>query len=358
MLTTLTGLLATTTLAATTPLAPLDWTETPTVPGNAVLYTTEAVDGEQWAVGISLEQEQGGPGLRFHPLAIRRVGSTWRQTPGPFPDGRLDDVMVRGRLDVWAVGATEDSAGGGRGILQHWNGRAWSLVDVPEPPTVNSGFTAVDGSPGTLLVGRTATSPDGEYSTSVMRYAGGRWQALPEEGLQHVVYIDDLEPVQGEEMLAAGIGGLARYDGTAWNKVDLPITIPEGRQYEIAQLVVRSANDIWAVGEKGSDEFWRQPLALHFDGKTWTELPAPKRTGQFHDLEFVDGRPLAVGGDPNTGEPLIAEYDGKEFVQTTTPPGAGYLHGSTTAGDHVWTVGVAAKPGLELPYAAVGKPLN
>ncbi len=85
--------------------------------------------------------------------------------------------------------------------------------------------------------------------------------------------------MRGKEILAAGLGGLARYDGTAGRKVDLPITIPDDRQFEIAQLVVRSANDIWAVGEEGSDEFWRQPLALHFDGKKWTELPTPARTG-------------------------------------------------------------------------------
>lgn len=347
----LTGLLVATTLAAT-PLTPLDWTETPTVPGNAVLYTTEAAYGEQWAVGIELEQD--GKVLRFHPLAIRRDGLTWRQTPAAVPDGRLDDVLVRGHNDVWAAGATED----GRGILQHWNGRVWSLVDVPEPGTATSGFTAVDGTPGTLLVGRTTTTDDGEYSTSVMRHAGGRWQELSENGLQHIVYINDLEPVRGKEILAAGVGGLARYDGTAWRKVDLPITLPEDRQFEIAQLVVRSANDIWAVGEKGSDEFWRQPLALHFDGKKWTELPTPARTGQFHDLEFVDGRPIAVGGDPITGEPLIAEFDGQAFVQSTTPSGAGYLHGSTTTGNRLWTVGVAGQPGLELPYAAVGKPVS
>jgi hypothetical protein len=349
LLTTLTGLLATTTLAATTPLTPLDWTETPTVPGHAVLYTTDAAFGEQWAVGIELEQD--GKADRFHPLAIRRDGSTWSKTPAAAPDGRLDDVMVRGRNDVWAVGATND----GRSVLQHWNGRAWSLADVPESGTVSTGFTAVDGTPGTLLVGRASTNADGDYSTAVLWHAAGRWQQLPEAGLQHISYIDDLEPVRGKEILAAGVGGLARYDGTVWHKVELPITIPEGRQYEIAQLVVRSGNDIWAVGEKGSDEFWRQPLALHFDGKEWTELPTPARTGQFHDLEFVDGRPVAVGGDPTTGEPLIAEFDGQVFVQTTTPPGAGYLHGSTTTGSRVWTVGVALQPGLELPYAAVGK---
>jgi hypothetical protein len=108
---------------------------------------------------------------------------------------------------------------------------------------------------------------------------------------------------------------------------------------------------------KNHQELWRQPLALHFDGKTWTEFGTPAITGEFHDLEFVDGKAVAIGGDPSTGEPLIAELVGQEFIPTTTPPGAGYLHGSAQTGKCLWTVGVAAEAanGFEKPFIAIGK---
>jgi hypothetical protein len=350
-----TGLLLTTTVAGAAAPAPIDWTETRTGLGSAVLYTTERADGAQWSVGISLEQD--GEALRFHPLAAYWDGKTWRRTESSVADGRLDDLLVRSRNDVWAVGASEDPKNGDRALLQRWNGKTWSRVKNPvEPVDGSSQYTAVTAAGADVLVGEAATDAEGNYRTAVRRYAGGKWTALPSAGLEHIVYLDDLEQVSPKDVWAAGIGGVARYDGQAWHEVKLPIDMPADRQFEIAQLVVRSADDVWAVGEKPSEEFWRQPLALHFDGKKWTEVAAPVRTGQFHDLEFVDGRPVAVGGDPNTQEPIIAELSGGAFVATTTPPGAGYLHGSTVVGRCLWAVGVAAPGGtIEQPYVAVGK---
>lgn len=305
-------LLATTTAGAVAPV-PIDWTATPTDLGSAVLYTTERADGAQWSVGISLEQD--GDALRFHPLAAYWDGKAWRPTDSSVADGRLDDLLVRSRNDVWAVGAAEDPKSGDRPLLQRWNGTAWKRVKNPvEPVDGTSQYTTVTAAGAGVLVGEASTDADGNYQTAVRRYAGGKWTALPSAGLQHIVYLDDVEQVSAKDIWAAGIGGVARYDGKAWQEVKLPIDMQAGRQFEVAQLVVRGADDIWAVGEKPSEEFWRQPLALHFDGKTWKEVAAPARTGQFHDLEFVDGRPVAVGGDPNTQEPIVAELSGLSLI--------------------------------------------
>jgi hypothetical protein len=340
-------LLATTVGGPATP-APIDWTVTPTGPDNAVLYTTEAAGDSLWSVGINLEPGKDGS-LKFHPLAVRWNGQAWQQTKQPVPNGRLDGVLAKSADDVWAVGATENGAET-QPILQHWKGGAWSLVDSPAGDD-NAQYTAIAAQRDGLLVGRYGDQ------TSVLRYAGGKWQELPREGLQHVVYIDDLKAV-GKEIWAAGIGGVARYDGSRWSEVKLPVDQLDGRPFEVADLVVKAADDIWAVGEKPSLANWREPLALHFDGKTWTQLGTPVATGQFHELEFLDGKAIAVGGNPNTGEALIAELAGKEFVRTTTPPGAGYLQGSTRVGKCLWTVGVAAETtpdGFEKPFISVGK---
>jgi hypothetical protein len=347
MQTIVSSLLLATTVGGLAAPAPIDWTVTPTGPENAVLYTTERAGDSLWSVGINLEPGKDGS-LKFHPLAVRWNGHAWQQTKQPVPDGRLDDVLAKSANDVWAVGATENGAEM-QPVLQHWKGSAWSLVDPPASDE-NAQFTTIANQDDGLLIGRYGDQ------TSVLRYAGGKWQELPREGLQHIGYLDDLEAV-GKEIWAAGIGGVARFDGTRWTEVKLPVTRPEDRQFEVAQLVVKSADDIWAVGEKPDLDLWRQPLALHYNGKTWTEIATPAITGKFHDLEFIDGKAIAVGGNPNTGEPLVAELAGKEFVQTTTPPGAGYLHGSAKVGNCLWTVGVAAETadGFEKPFAAVGK---
>lgn len=348
MQTIVSSLLLATTVGGLAAPAPIDWTVTPTGPENAVLYTTERAGDSLWSVGINLEPGKDGS-LKFHPLAVRWDGHTWRQTKQPVPDGRLDDVLAKSANDVWAVGATENGAET-QPILQHWKGNAWSVVDSPVGDD-NAQYTSIAAQGDGLLIGRYGDQ------TSVLRYTGGKWQELPRDGLQHVIYIDDLKAV-GKEIWATGIGGVARYDGNHWTEVKLPVKVPEGRTFEVAQLVVNSANDIWAVGMKNDTDLWRVPLALHYDGKTWTELAAPAITGQLHDLEFVNGKAIAVGGNPNTGEPLVAELAGKEFVQTTTPPGAGYLHGSAKVGKCLWAVGVAAETtpdGFEKPFVAVGK---
>ncbi|MFG1621479.1 hypothetical protein [Kribbella sp. NPDC049227] len=332
--------------------APLEWAPTPLGPDNAVLYTAEQAGGTLWSVGINLEPGKEGT-LKFHPLAERWDGVSWQQTVQPMADGRLDDVLARAANDAWAVGATEQTITEPmRPVLQHWTGDAWSLVDAPAgAPGENAQFTTVAAQGDDLLIGRYGDQ------ASVLRYAHGRWQELPREGLEHIVYLDDLKAVSGKEIWAAGIGGVARYDGTRWTKVDLPVDMPADRQFEVAQLVVKSADDIWAVGEKPDLTLWRRPLALHYDGKAWTEISAPSVTGQFHDLDFVDGKAVAIGGNPDTGAPLIAELGGDGFVPTTTPPGAGYLHGSVQTGRCIWTVGVSTETvnNFEKPYAAVGK---
>jgi hypothetical protein len=348
MQTIVSSLLLATTVGGLAAPAPIDWTVTPTGPENAVLYTTEQAGDSLWSVGINLEPGKDGS-LKFHPLAVRWDGKTWQQTKQPVPDGRLDDVLAKSADDVWAVGATENGAET-KPILQHWKGNAWSLVDTPVGDD-NAQYTAIAKQGNGLLIGRYGDQ------TSVLRYAGGKWQELPREGLQHVIYIDDLKTV-GKEIWAAGIGGVAHYDGTRWTEVKLPVDQLDGRQFEVADLVVKSPGDIWAVGEKPSLANWREPLALHFDGKAWTQYGTPVATGQFHELEFLDGKAIAVGGNPNTGEPLIAELAGKEFVQTTAPAGAGYLQGSAQIGHCLWTVGVAAETtpdGFEQPFVAVGK---
>jgi hypothetical protein len=351
MQTLVSSLLLATTVGGLAAPAPIDWTATPTGPENAVLYTTEQAGESLWSVGIDLEPGKDGS-LAFHPLALRWDGKAWQQTEQPVPDGRLDDVLVKSADDVWAVGGTENGAEI-KPVLQHWTGKAWSRVDAPaeENPEENAQYTTIAAQGDDLLIGRYGDQP------SVLRYSGGKWQELPRKGLEDLTYLNDLKVV-GEEIWAAGIHGIARFDGKSWTKVDLPVTVPAGRPFDITEIVVKSTDDIWAVGMKSDAALWRRPLALHYDGKTWTELAAPATTGQFHDLEFLDGKAVAIGGNPNTGEPLVTELVGKEFVQTTTPAGAGYLHGSTQVGKCLWTVGVAAArtpDGFEKPYVAVGK---
>src|ERR1700754_4638371 len=245
VLTTITAGLRTATLVP--PPAPIAWQETPTGVPLGVFYKTETAAGEQWAVGINITTTKDQSTV-FHPAAVRWTGSAWQQTTSAVPDGRLDDLLIRGANDVWSAGATEYTGDDNppRPFLQHWTGTAWQEVDTPAATDAWQGFTALDqDTDGNLLVA--------EGNATIHRYDGHTWQSLPpaNDGL----WIDDIQPLGGKELLAAGIGGLQRFDGAAWHAEELPA----GAQ-EVSQLLVRGPNDIWAVGMKHDDALWRIPM--------------------------------------------------------------------------------------------------
>ena len=85
-----------------------------------------------------------------------------------------------------------------------------------------------------------------------------------------------------------------------------------------------SPNDVWAVGT------WQNPyvfksLIQHFDGTSWTKLPAPD-TGSRQWLEDVlaisPQSAIAVGSyivGTSTGQPLAMEWNGAEWALMATP---------------------------------------
>ncbi len=46
------------------------------------------------------------------------------------------------------------------------------------------------------------------------------------------------------------------------------------------------ADDVWAVGQIGNPYDWSdfKPLALHFDGKSWRQVPLPVAKGRITGL--------------------------------------------------------------------------
>jgi hypothetical protein len=82
--------------------------------------------GGVWAVG-SYE----APSTLNQPMALHESGGVWtNQSPPPLPDGAdLQAVGAVNASDVWAAGS--QGAGGSSGLMEHWDGRAWSTVSLP-----------------------------------------------------------------------------------------------------------------------------------------------------------------------------------------------------------------------------------
>lgn len=126
------------------------------------------------------------------------------------------------------------------------------------------------------------------------------------------------------------------WDGSAWTIVPTPSPgSPSGNTFtQLNAVVARAADDVWAAGLQNvpglGGTIGPQILVLHWDGSTWSEVPAPftpaGTNGAFvsdiveltpSDLLFVGvGFSSPLGG---TRHPLAMHWDGSDFSLDETP---------------------------------------
>jgi hypothetical protein len=221
-----------------------------------------------WAAGFDLSQ--GGTVMTA--IVLHWDGAAWHQVA--VPDGALlnavaatgpDDVWVAGYTfrsyeflhwdghewstaaaagsilsmdalapdDIWAGGV--DTNGLTSGVIEHWDGKAWSVVPSPQP----------GGNLGTVVRGISAVSPDDVWAVGA--------QGNPPGG--------DPAPTLIEH-----------WDGAEWSVVQSP---SQGRAWSVlTDVSADSPSDAWAYGTFSNDA--SQPLVkllfVHWDGTTWTRL--------------------------------------------------------------------------------------
>jgi len=105
-------------------------------PGSTVSTVLTAVEtlgpADAWAVGY------WSPGGEYPPRPVIEHwnGSGWRVVDSPGLDSwsELQGVAATGPDDVWAVGNVEVTVGRDfveRGLIEHWDGTAWTVVRTP-----------------------------------------------------------------------------------------------------------------------------------------------------------------------------------------------------------------------------------
>ena len=97
--------------------------------GYTFLYGLTAISpADIWAVG------SGGVNP-IKALTAHWDGTTWTYMPNPALQtdyAFLKNVTALASDDVWAVGYLTDRTGRDRNLLEHWDGVAWTQIDVPE----------------------------------------------------------------------------------------------------------------------------------------------------------------------------------------------------------------------------------
>ncbi len=173
-------------------------------------------------------------------------GKSWTvvpsPNPSPEPDGypdALDRIAGSSATDIWAVG---DGLGG---FLEHWNGSAWSAVDTPiVPPSIYaSWFSSVSSLSPTdaWVVGRAVSRT----------------------------------PSMGNGDLAL----TAHWDGQVWSEVPSPDLHADLNGTELNDVVALAPDNVWAVGSTSSRSQSQLALIEHWDGSSWSVFPNPQPQG-------------------------------------------------------------------------------
>jgi hypothetical protein len=135
---------------------------------------------------------------------------------------------------------------------------------------------------------------------------------------------------KGSNPGSAVTGALTEHwDGARWRIVPNPASSRPGTT--LNGLTAVSANDVWAVGWQDDGAGRAVPLALHWDGARWTDVPAPAgdRPSGYRAISGTGSKDLwAVGsqtmqGSGNTAVPMVAHWDGTSWTEMTGLPDVG-----------------------------------
>jgi hypothetical protein len=230
--------------------------------------------------------------------------------PGPERDS-LDGVAVLSASDVWAVGEYTNAAGLWKTLIEHWNGKVWKLVPGPNPGIGSSYLNSVSA------VSASSIWAVGSYSTQ----SGG---IGPDRTL------------------------IEHWNGRAWKQVPSPS--PGSFMDEVNTVRRLSATNIWAVGWYAGSNILDRSLILHWNGRTWRQLPSPnpgKQDDSLDGLAAVSARSVwtteGYSNSSTSGGSLILHWNGRTWSEVAAPRGSGFNDLSASSATNVWAVGDDAK---------------
>jgi hypothetical protein len=154
---------------------------------------------------------------------------------------------------------------------------------------------------------------------------------------------------------------IEHYNGTKWDWIVSPNAGTQAYYNQLVSVSALNANDVWAVGtsENSFTGAPFQPLAVHWDGATWTLQTVPAALGGSNEMLGVtaleSGHAVAVGyGGQVDGvsPPQGAVWDlatGGGSTGASLSPVDSILNAVAISGDSVWAVGYLGNGSMVWP---------
>jgi hypothetical protein len=241
---------------------------------------------------------------------------TWSVVASPAVRGaELRGVAAAAPNDVWAVGGPsnfESHAATPRALVEHFDGKRWTVVHSPTVAGVLEGV-AVAGPRDVWAVGELGSftsrtgQPPPAHDAPIEHWNGSRWMLTRVTGVRRISAVAATSPhdVWAVGTDAAGAAAVLHWNGSRWSQF-------HREHAELFALTAVSPGDVWAVGDENGDHF----LELHWNGARWSAYSQSPPNGGFGldpspelaAVSATSGHDVwAAGIALNSGEPAWAD---------------------------------------------------
>jgi hypothetical protein len=244
----------------------------------------------------------------------------------------VDSATTQGLVGVWGSGPDDVWAVGTGGVIDHWNGTVWS------PSATASGVGTSN------LLGVWGSGPDDVWAVGqgslILHWAGTVWSVARDAvGLAVLVGVWGSGPSDVWAVGADAFGDplVLRWDGAAWSTDTAASKLG---LLEFDQVWGSGPNDVWAVGMGNGVCFGCSQVIVHWNGTAWSTA-----TPKTYDLHGIWGRGAndvwAVGE-----EGTIVHWDGTAWStpEITADTTLSSVWGSGP--NDVWAVGLGPVPSV------------
>jgi hypothetical protein len=276
-------------------------------------------------------------------------GATWTNVPSQAvgSGSALDDTDALSTTSAWAVG------GNGDGIVERYNGSAWSAVATP---TLLSGPTSWAMLHGVDAVSATSALAVGEANgaAAALRWNGSSWSKSPVATPSgSASALSDVKAFSTTDAWAVGriaptFNGLTlieHWQGSSWTQVASPS--PGTRDNTLTGVAGSAPTDVWAVGYSRDLPYGnraRHSLIEHYNGSAWSRVPSPDvdtQTVLNGVVALSSTNAWAVGYASNQGA-VVMHFDGNSWTATTLPNLSSLTAIAALSASDIWAAGFDA----------------
>ncbi len=222
---------------------------------NLLFGVTAIASNDVWAVGYYQNDSAA-----FRTLIEHWDGTSWKVISSPnsgSSNNLLYAITATSANNVLAVGQYLNTSGPGEALIEHWNGKQWSVVSSPKTGSASNillGVTAT--STGTLWAAGEVESDSKPLQTLIEQQNGMHWNIVSsadigssDNKLFGISAISDSSIwTVGNYLDKAGNAEtlIEYWNGTHWVIVHSPG--PGSGDNILGAVVALSSNDVWAVG--------------------------------------------------------------------------------------------------------------